>query len=145
MEKVFYAGLIFTNPDFNERDHFRGQTITALRNGIISKHPCEICGSKKVQMHHEKYMDYLNIRWLCKSHHKVVHHIFWGLERGEDRVLNAECNISQIPMHPMRDWEIKSLPAAKKRLSEQKRLYSLLRVIIPLGLHTKRKDLNSMK
>jgi len=45
----------------------------ALKKGILYKAPCEVCGSKKVQGHHEDYSKPLKVRWLCPKHHKMEH------------------------------------------------------------------------
>lgn len=46
----------------------------ALRDGKITKQPCEICGvSKNVQAHHDDYREPLCVRWLCPKHHAEVH------------------------------------------------------------------------
>jgi hypothetical protein len=44
----------------------------ALKNGILIRKPCEICGSKKVHGHHDDYSKPLEVRWLCPKHHKAV-------------------------------------------------------------------------
>ncbi len=47
---------------------------SAIRLGIISKKPCEICGVIiRVAGHHEDYSDPLNVRWLCAKHHAIHH------------------------------------------------------------------------
>lgn len=45
----------------------------ALRDGRLIKGPCEVCGKKKVEAHHDDYSRPLNIRWLCKKHHTEWH------------------------------------------------------------------------
>jgi|SRR5208283_420346 len=49
-----------------------------LRNGILIKGLCEGCGSIKVDAHHDDYSKPLDIRWLCRSHHRL-----WHKEHGE--------------------------------------------------------------
>lgn len=44
-----------------------------LRRGKVEKKPCEICGSLKVQGHHEDYSKPLEVRWLCSKHHQELH------------------------------------------------------------------------
>ncbi len=46
----------------------------ALKKGILKRKPCEICGKKKVEGHHDDYTKPLNVRWLCKLHHMEVHY-----------------------------------------------------------------------
>ena len=43
------------------------------RRGLIIAKPCEVCGSKNVQMHHDDYNKPLSVRWLCVEHHRSLH------------------------------------------------------------------------
>lgn len=45
----------------------------AIRDGKIIKMPCEICGNKKSQGHHEDYSKPLDVVWLCVRHHQDRH------------------------------------------------------------------------
>jgi len=45
----------------------------ALRDGKIEKHPCEVCGTMKVEAHHNDYSKALEVSWLCKKHHQEWH------------------------------------------------------------------------
>lgn len=45
----------------------------ALRDGKLTKSPCEECGAEKVEAHHDDYSKPLEVRWLCKKHHMMVH------------------------------------------------------------------------
>lgn len=53
-------------------------TGNAIRDGKISKMPCEVCGCGKVHAHHDDYAKPLDVRWLCALHHKQ-----WHEENGE--------------------------------------------------------------
>jgi len=45
-----------------------------LRVGNIQKKPCEICGSmENLEAHHDDYSKPLQVRWLCRRHHKQLH------------------------------------------------------------------------
>ncbi len=44
-----------------------------ISDGRIKKRPCEICGSKDSVAHHDDYAKPLDIRWLCRSHHRIWH------------------------------------------------------------------------
>jgi hypothetical protein len=41
----------------------------ARRTGSIVATPCEVCGTEKVEAHHDDYAKPLEVRWLCKPHH----------------------------------------------------------------------------
>jgi hypothetical protein len=59
----------------------------AKRRGVIIPEPCEVCGSGKSEAHHDSYLreDWLNVRWLCRLHHKA-----WHSEHGEGRMPVAD-------------------------------------------------------
>lgn len=52
----------------------------ALRTYEIEKSPCEGCGSRKTDAHHDDYSLPLDVRWLCRSCHKQ-----WHVENGPGR------------------------------------------------------------
>lgn len=62
---------------WQEKNHIKraAHVITgnALRSGKLIKQPCEICGKKKVDAHHEDYTQPLKINWLCRKHHVELH------------------------------------------------------------------------
>lgn len=45
----------------------------ALRRGDIEKKPCEKCGSKHSEAHHQNYDNPTKVRWWCKGCHEGVH------------------------------------------------------------------------
>ena len=54
------------------------KVASALLKGTLVRHPCEVCGhSRDVVAHHDDYAKPLDIRWLCKSHHRI-HHVKFG-------------------------------------------------------------------
>src|SRR5215510_14506914 len=52
----------------------RKQANAALRRGVLKPQPCEDCGAKEVEMHHENYDLYLAVTWLCGTCHVNRHH-----------------------------------------------------------------------
>lgn len=48
-------------------------TGNAVRDGILSKGPCDVCGAKKVHAHHDNYAEPLKVRWLCPKHYAEFH------------------------------------------------------------------------
>lgn len=48
-------------------------TNRAIREGIISRKPCEICGEEDAEAHHEDYSKPFSITWLCFNHHRMLH------------------------------------------------------------------------
>jgi len=58
---------------YPERIRARQKTYKAIRNGKLKKEPCEVCGSLQVYAHHDDYAKPLEVRWLCRKHHREVH------------------------------------------------------------------------
>lgn len=58
-------------------------TGNAIRDGKLTKKPCEACGVNKVNAHHEDYDEPLMVKWLCDLCHKEWHAI-----HGEGRNAN---------------------------------------------------------
>lgn len=57
-------------------DKYRARTAVgnALRDGRITKTPCEVRGTTKVQAHHDDYAKPLEVRWLCFRCHREHGH-----------------------------------------------------------------------
>jgi hypothetical protein len=51
----------------------RQAVYKAVKSGKLIRLPCEICGSLKVQAHHEDHSKPLEVRWLCSRHHADRH------------------------------------------------------------------------
>lgn len=45
----------------------------AIRDGRVSRQPCEVCGEQKAHAHHDDYSKPLDVRWLCTTHHSEWH------------------------------------------------------------------------
>jgi hypothetical protein len=45
----------------------------AVRDGLLLKGPCEVCGLQSAEAHHDDYSFPLRVRWLCQAHHKQWH------------------------------------------------------------------------
>lgn len=48
----------------------------ALRSGELERRPCEVCAHPKSDGHHDDYAKPLEVRWLCRSCHKLHHSKF---------------------------------------------------------------------
>jgi len=46
----------------------------AIRDGMLTKEPCEICGASKAQGHHDDHSKPLVVRWLCFKCHRETEH-----------------------------------------------------------------------
>ena len=45
----------------------------ALLRGDLKRKPCERCGSRNSQAHHDDYAKPLDVIWLCAKDHKIRH------------------------------------------------------------------------
>lgn len=61
-----------SNNKFPERRRARIKLGNAIRDGLIIKQPCCICGDE-AQGHHPDYSRPLDVVWLCNKHHKETH------------------------------------------------------------------------
>ena len=54
--------------------HVRLLTRVSIRAGILIKGICEVCGTNEnIEAHHDDYAKPLDIRWLCRKHHREHH------------------------------------------------------------------------
>ena len=61
-----------------------------LRDGKISRMPCQVCGAEKAQAHHEDYSKPLDVDWVCVSCHAKHHVDERGLEHlTEDEIIRG--------------------------------------------------------
>lgn len=58
---------------FPEKRRANQAVLRALLNGGLKKSPCAVCGSAKVEAHHEDYSLPLAVIWLCGPCHKAHH------------------------------------------------------------------------
>jgi len=60
-----------------ERKKARSAISHAIRDGKLKKLPCKTCGTiANVEAHHHngyEHKDWLNVTWLCKTHHVQEH------------------------------------------------------------------------
>lgn len=55
-----------------ERETAKRLVKSAMRNGHLVKQPCTVCGSLKVEAHHDDYSKPLEVTWTCRQHHKEL-------------------------------------------------------------------------
>ena len=80
MSGIIYEGIIFKTP-IHTRKQKTYEVLQcadivrkAIKEGILEKECCEICGSnERIHAHHEDYYEPLRIRWLCDYHHNRLH------------------------------------------------------------------------
>lgn len=57
----------------NHRNRVRTITKRAIKKGLLTRRPCEVCSSIAAEAHHEDYTKPLQVRWLCRDHHMELH------------------------------------------------------------------------
>lgn len=62
-----------SDPERRFRTLVRSKTRYAIRTGLLTRQPCEVCGSVEVEAHHDDYNLPLEVRWLCPAHHRAIH------------------------------------------------------------------------
>lgn len=73
-EVAFQNHRYHTDPNYRQRKIARAKAYKALCRGDLVLQPCEACGARKVEMHHDDYTKPLVVRWLCRDHHLRHHH-----------------------------------------------------------------------
>jgi hypothetical protein len=70
-----------------EKQAARNAVAHAIRDGRMSRRPCQSCGTtKKVQAHHNDYSKPLDVEWLCfRCHREVAHGQVTAELRKDDR------------------------------------------------------------
>lgn len=51
----------------------RAAVAIAKAGGRLLTGRCEVCGSTRVEAHHEDYAKPLEVRWFCRKHHMLLH------------------------------------------------------------------------
>jgi len=46
---------------------------SAIKNKILIKRECEVCGSENSHAHHDDYDKPIDVKWMCKKHHEEWH------------------------------------------------------------------------
>lgn len=61
---------------YPEKQKARTAVSNAIRDGHLTRRPCEECNSTPTEAHHDSYAeaDWLRVRWLCVPCH-VAHHV----------------------------------------------------------------------
>jgi hypothetical protein len=65
----FYA----KDPVLAVRHKARRKVRHEMQMGRMVRQPCEICGEVLSQAHHDDYSKPLEVRWLCRLHHREHH------------------------------------------------------------------------
>lgn len=70
MEKKFNkAHLRELEKEREQKDQAHRIVANEVKQGRLIKQPCQVCGEKKVEAHHDDYAQPINIVWVCKKHH----------------------------------------------------------------------------
>ena len=61
------------DPAYIKRDAARKIISEMVRGKFLIRQPCEVCGAEKSEAHHDDYEKPLEVRWLCRKHHREHH------------------------------------------------------------------------
>jgi hypothetical protein len=64
----------------------------AIKQGKLTRLPCEACGAANSEAHHDDYAKKLDVRWLCPRHHRA-----WHAEHGEGANAQADLTGATTP------------------------------------------------
>ena len=56
-----------------EKANARSYLRVYIKRGKIEKLPCLFCGNPNSEAHHQDYSKPLEVTWLCKEHHLMIH------------------------------------------------------------------------
>lgn len=68
---------------FPNETKVRSMANHAIRDGKLTRQPCEVCGEKQTQAHHDDYNNPLEVRWLCVKCHNEWHRYNKPIRVGE--------------------------------------------------------------
>jgi len=60
---------------YPEKKRAHTKVHKAIREGVLKREPCVVCGALKVDGHHPDYSKPLEVIWLCHAHHQQIHQI----------------------------------------------------------------------
>ena len=75
-ERQAHTTMVVRRMRENHPEKYKAHTRlnNAVRDGKITRQPCEVCGTNKhVHAHHDDYSKPLDVIWLCAAHHKARH------------------------------------------------------------------------
>lgn len=68
-----YSLYVLYVTTYLEASRAHAAVAKAVKDGILAKKPCEICGKENSEAHHPDYGKPLEVKWLCSSHHRKEH------------------------------------------------------------------------
>jgi hypothetical protein len=71
--KLYHRNYRKNSKENIKRGLCRHRSYHLVEDGKIQKKPCEICGNKKVQIHHNDYNNPFDFIFLCRKHHFELH------------------------------------------------------------------------
>lgn len=61
-----------TKQNDKPRSIVRRMVYLAIKAGLLTRQPCTECGNPQSEAHHDDYTKPLDVRWLCRAHHRAV-------------------------------------------------------------------------
>lgn len=63
----------YTDPQRQLKVKARSAAGRAIEAGKLLRQPCEVCQAPQAEAHHDDYSKPLDVRWLCRAHHREHH------------------------------------------------------------------------
>lgn len=62
--------------DQKKKANARSYLNVYIRRGVIKRLPCLFCGNPESEGYHRDYSKPLEVTWLCREHHLVLHDVY---------------------------------------------------------------------
>ena len=76
----------------------RQKTRLLVKNGLLKKLPCEVCGELEVEAHHYDKRSATAVKWLCRKHHLEAHKLMKN-KRGK-RIKKRNAYVFTVKVNP---------------------------------------------
>jgi hypothetical protein len=104
--------------DERKKKNARGRINARIRNGLIEKLPCLVCGDENSEAHHPDYDKPADVVWLCKAHHREADKNMLprkNVSRGRVTAISASkilgvTRTRVIQIASQRNWKYEELP-----------------------------------
>lgn len=91
--------LMYTSEEYRLRDIAHRSVLKAIREGRLTRQPCQECGTAPAEAHHPDYSQPLDVLWLCGACHGITHDYLRQLQRHREYLQWAKDH-PRLPKEP---------------------------------------------